>query len=91
MAWNTIPLSTEFEIDSFGGVRYLNSNALIAIRVGRDGYNWIDVWSNDDDIVSLRVDEAMLNAHVGPPGPGEVVNHIDGDNRNDLESNLEWV
>ncbi len=91
MAWATVPGCTEVEINTSGNIRYGNSKVPIPIQVDRDGRNWIKVWSDAGGMMSLRVDEATLAAQVGLPGPGEVANHIDGDERNDLAVNLEWV
>lgn len=39
---------------------------------------------------SARVHQLVLEAFVGPPGPGQEARHLDGDKANNRLSNLAW-
>lgn len=87
--WRTIPEFENYEVSDSGVVRLLSGPILSARPNGPKGY--LQVALTKDGIKHyVYVHRAVLRAFSGPPRDDQQARHLDGDNRNNLLSNLAW-
>lgn len=87
--WKPIPGSSTHEVSDLGRVRHARLGRILKGQINREGYCEVCVKQNGVS-KRRRAHQLVLEAFVGPRGPGEVCchnNHIKTDNR---LCNLRW-
>lgn len=95
--WRDVPGCDAYQVSSYGSVR--RSKPGTATFVGRPvrptnsptGYAMVRLSAAGSRQVPLYVHRAVMLAFVGPCPAGHVVNHRDGNKRNNRLANLEYV
>ena len=92
MAWNVIPQAPEYEAENKGSIRYAETKIEIpqTLRTDKTRYLWV-LLLNSGFQEWLDVGTAVASAYYGLPLPGETLNYIDGNTRNNNKNNLEWI
>jgi hypothetical protein len=75
-----------YQISSLGRVIGKRGQLAIFPVRGYSAFNVIDGTRRR----SLRVHQEVARAHIGPPMPGQVCRHLDGNKCNNSVSNLAW-
>ena len=83
-----------YEVSDLGRIKSLNAYGRGIVKVLKQkesnrGYLTVDLFK-DGKYTKLGVHRIVCSAFVRPPKGNEQVNHIDGDKKNNLPSNLEW-
>jgi hypothetical protein len=94
--WKDIPGDPDREISSFGRVRRTRATtngaagSIIEGSVNANGYRvvWAKLHGKRGRL--CQINRIVLEAFVGPPGPGQLALHNDGNSLNDCLSNLRW-
>lgn len=90
--WKKIREFEDYEISNFGRVRswkYKNPPKILRlVRVGQYGY--LSVGLCNKTMTHKSVHRLVAESFLGFPPKGFVVNHLDGDRKNNLITNLEW-
>lgn len=88
--WKSIEGFDKYEISTHGRVKNKEYNDLLKFKIRDDGYNEIGLYNSNNTQMILKVHilvaKAFLNNHEKYP----IVNHKDGNKRNNNVNNLEW-
>lgn len=90
--WRSIRGSDGYEVSSLGNVRDLVRGKMVPWGRGRGGfYSNVSVRYSGGFKKVAAVHRLVAFAFLGKPGPGAMVNHMDGDTTNNRAANLEYV
>ena len=100
LIWKRLPYADSYEVSSNGQVAswrpYRNyaplptERRLLTPGRDKDGYARVTLHLNDGSRKSFRVCRLVAEQWHGVPIKGQVVRHLDGNNRNDCFENLRW-
>lgn len=88
--WRAVKGWDCYEVSSCGNVRNAATGRHLAMRPTPKGYLRVGLCKKRKQ-VWRRVHRLVAEAFLGPPAPGEQVDHIDGNKQNNSAANLEWV
>lgn len=87
--WVQIPGFTKYFVNDMGKVRNSNGQILKARPIGRRGYLAVRI-CRDRKTKILYVHRLVAEAFIPNPENKPIVNHLDGDKKNNDVSNLAW-
>lgn len=88
--WRSIPLpGCPYEASSEGRIRHIGAPALAPV-LSPHGYFNVSIRTSGK-FVTMRVHRLIALAFLGPRPEGMVINHLDGDKRNNRAVNLEYT
>lgn len=90
----TIPGFSRYAIDTEGTVWSLITSRARALRPycrPKDGCCTVILFDDAHRAHARYVHQLVARTFIGPPAPGQEVNHRDGDRTNNRLSNLEWM
>lgn len=86
--WKQVVGFNAFEVSNFGRIRRNNGGKIIG-GTDHNGYRRFTLDRQDDDTtIKALMHRLVFEAHVRELEPGEVIDHIDGDRRNNRVENL---
>lgn len=88
--WNNIPEFNNYEISDYGRVRNKRSGRILKTSDSRGGYEKVNLYSNGSQR-SRKIHRLVATEFVDGKEDGKIVNHIDGNKKNNRFDNLEWV
>lgn len=86
--WKTIPFEDNYEISNNGEIRNIKTNHIKSVRSDRYGYDRVTLYPSGKTYTIHRLVAIMFLSKADPSF--NVVNHKDGDKRNNNVLNLEW-
>ena len=90
MAWKDVIQAPEFQVEDKGNVRLKITKVAMFQEIGRWGRLWVVLWDMNGRIY-YRVEELVIVAYIGPNPGSMIINHKDGNIRNNNKNNLEWI
>lgn len=89
--WTRLPIPNEqYEVTGNGRIRHAISLREKSPTLGKNGYFVVNLWSKNVGHVEY-MHALVASAFIGPRLENSVVNHIDGNKKNNHRSNLEYV
>ena len=89
--WKPIKGYEDYAVSSWGRVMNTHTENLIWQEPHNKGYMRVDLYNGDGKRHHLKVHRLVAEAFIPNPYGKPQVNHIDGNNRNNSITNLEWV
>lgn len=90
--WKPIPsLNCIYEASNFGRFRNAITKHVLKQFISKHGYMILQARPEKNHTVNIRVHKAVAEAFIGPCPKGYVVNHKDGNKKNNTPENLEYV
>lgn len=89
--WVKINGYENYSVSSWGRVRNDITRDLLHQEKHEKGYMRVDLFDEDRRRKHMKVHRLVAQAFVPNPDGKPDVNHIDGNNRNNSFTNLEWV
>jgi len=87
--WKYIDGYPGYMISRYGEVWGKKLQRILAPPLDKDGYERIGLW-NKQKVKKFLVHRLVAKAFIPNPENKPVVNHIDGNKRNNISMNLEW-
>lgn len=90
--WRPISyLNSKYEASNLGRIRNAKTKKILKQFTSKHGYAILTARPEPYKTTNVRVHQAVADAFVGPRPKGFVVNHIDGNKKNNTPENLEYV
>lgn len=90
--WKPVPsLNNQYEASNIGRFRNATTKKILKQFESKHGYMILQARPKMYHTVNVRIHRAVAEAFFGPCPDGYVVNHIDGNKKNNCISNLEYV
>ena len=90
--WRSIEsLNGKYEVSNYARIRNAKTGKILKQFVSRHGYNVLQVRPTPYHPVNIRVHRIVAEAFLGKCPDGCVVNHKDGNKKNNSVENLEYV
>ncbi len=87
--WKQIKLQLNYEINKNGEIRNLKTNKLLKLHESWDGYFEVRLMIRKSEWV-IKLHRLVAEAFLPNPTNKPVVNHKDGNKKNNNANNLEW-
>lgn len=88
--WKTIKNRPDYQISSYGRVKSLKSNRILACTPHSDGFEKVRLWQNGK-AKNYLIHRLVAQAFLPNPAQMRNVSHIDGCKNHNNVNNLEWA
>lgn len=89
--WKKIKGFENYEVSAWGRVRNVNTKDILHQENHYKGYMRVDLYDEEGRRKHMKVHRLVATAFIPNPEGKPQVNHIDGNNRNNSYTNLEWA
>lgn len=89
--WRPIKGFENYSVSTWGRVKNNKTGDLLLQEKHYKGYMRVDLYNGEGKKRHMKVHRLVAEAFIPNPEGKPQVNHIDGNNRNNSISNLEWV
>lgn len=89
-AWTRHSIYANYEFSDGGDVRHIKNKAVRSLRSDKDGYLRLNLW-HEGYLLTVCVHREVAHCFIQRPKHQVVVNHKDGNKKNNSVSNLEWL
>ena len=90
--WKDIEsLNCKYQVSKSGKIRNKKTKRILKPQTSKFGYQILTVRPNKNEQINIRIHQIVAETYIGEKPNGYVVNHKDGNKKNNNYKNLEYV